>query len=411
MRKILGYAAVEWSKIVESDETPVELCLRRKIPVYIKIDTSSQLVYRYYHSSISPDQKIAFEGLYDDLAYLRLEESILEEIAVFGEASVSSFECGGLSSPKNLIVEKVEFDRVELIDRNRWEEAKRHFELNMKEWEMRREWVELLRNAEETPSSEPAEGRFEGASRLTIQDIPEIPHSLMTKLRDIRQEKVVVTIKIDESDLHFEIADIESMMQDALKKRGRAHCPYPFTHEKEMPGLYWMYQAAYVHNKLGSLTTKKSSVERLQDVKAWLLENDKNAYPSRSIRNAAKFVPLHHDRKRGKLRKEFVPDVYDERKSPDFISKGLSCILSIADWWERYYQGDKEDRLMLAIKLDASGFEGLELGDLVHLISGKPLSAEDVLAFEAHLTEKGQDHKPFDFVDKEKRPKRARTKQ
>jgi hypothetical protein len=395
--EMLRFSEIKWAEAFGSTESPVVLCLRKNVPIYIKVRRDSQLVYRYYHASrglggqniflridnfsiLGPRWKadhFPFKGFHDEMIFLRLDNTSMAEIAVSGSSTVSSFPHEGFSMPrpyevtghnaragaeirkyediKNPTLLKVKFKRAVLIDKKGWE------------------WA---------------------SSRMTARNV-SLP------------EAFVVSVEVSESDLYFTSTDIEALKKEV--QQGRELVDYPFAHKERMPGIYRMFQAAYAHNQCKMMP--KDEVEK------WLPEKGlKNPYRYKSIRTAKKFVWPELDRSQGGGdRGEFNLEELDEFGDQgvyefSFVSKGLSFILAIADWWVTITKEfPDETKLTLAKKLDASRFGGLEVGDLVYLISGSQMTDEEVASFyeyqEGLSKQKGPDKKVRPIVDS--KPKKA----
>ena len=377
--RMLCVAEIDWFQAVASAERPVEFLLSKGIAVYIKVRGDSEIVYRYYkapirkgeqsssvpHSAFLREEAVLLEGealadfarsqacdeeATDSLPYagfvegatfLRLGDVALAEIAASRSCHVSSFSGagfliprpyevtgqthGGYSIKKPLRIEssdltRFEFDHAILVDKKR------------------RDWL---------------------LARVSPMNAPS-------------PEQFAMQIEVGESDLYVNSTDFEALKQEV--QREAELVLYPFSHRERMPGIYWMFQAAYAHNQLKLMPR--------DEVKNWL--NDKapaQIYRHRSIRTAVKFVWPELDRATGgKGRGKFILsdlDCWTNRSDYEFpyVSKGLSFILAVADWWvDVLERSPGETNVTLAKKLKENKFGGLEVGDLVYLISGSRLT-------------------------------------
>lgn len=149
----------------------------------------------------------------------------------------------------------------------------------------------------------------------------------------------------------------------------------------------------------------------------WLPEKGlKNPYRYKSVRTAKKFVWHEVDRSqggndRGDFNMEELAEFGDRGVYEfSFVSKGLSFILAIADWWVKITEDfPDETKLTLAKKLAANRFGGLEVGDLVYLIGGSQITDEEVALFYEYQKglggQKDPDKKVRPIVDS--KPKKA----
>jgi len=344
---MLCFTDINWAEASTSTDDAIAHCMRNNVPIFFKVRRDSQLVYRYHHVQLENDLGIASlpsMGIDDELVFMRLDSVPLADIAVSKSSTKILFTGEGFSIPQpyrvightlparrvmgkyeditSPILEKVEFYKAFILNKEKWDLS---------------------------------------ASKLTVSD-----QEALKQCRD--------SFKIEVSDLYFTFTDISMLKEKAQKSRELA--PYPYEHRERMPGIYWMFQAAYAQNELKILPKEK--------VRDWLVENaDKGTYGHRSVRTAKKFVQLKLDRAKGtRGRGDFdLEDLerWDERGKFEFpfVSKGLSFILAIADWWlEMIKVKPDETNLSLATRLADSKFRGGEIDDLVYLISGRPLTKE-----------------------------------
>jgi hypothetical protein len=336
--QILRFADINWAEMIALGEGPVDLCLRKRVAVYIKVQKDCQLVY----SDCPVSKDVAFSpliGFHDGLVFLRLDDDSLSEIASTGYCFMKYFARDGLSivnktstNPNGLnhgvmdcVLAIVEFDRAFLVDRDKW----------------------LKRSALWTNPSIPPVGSVNA------------PEGFITR------------IEVGKNDLWIACTDIE-LMREAEQTNKLFPCP--LSAPDRMPGIYWMFQAAYACNE-----RKEMSEDA---IKKWLEHKaPKGTYAKRSMRTAVKFVRLELNRSRGgKGRGEFVIDdlvLWDARKKYDFkfVSKGLSFIMAIANWWLDIIElSPHENNKALADMLHIKSFHGLEVEDLIYLISGSQLA-------------------------------------
>lgn len=373
--RMLAFSEVGWSEIIPAAESPFEFLTLKDIPVYYKVDREKGVVYREYQAVLGyTDSEVAnwpigvvtipdmsaneevsiasmpFAGFNEDIAFVRIDEDEMVELASYGFCHASAFKSEGIQMPalyevkgrtvreitrlgkKNSSLARVWFDKALIVDRKRYAAAER------------------------SPWDKP----------------------------DPNQFAMVVEVRSD--NLYLLSTDIEALKLE--REKSRLLVAYPFANAERMPGIYWMFQAAYAQNGMKSLPK--------DDVASWLKEKaPTNTYRYKSIRTASKFVWPELDRSRGrKGRGNFVLEDLDEWTISDsyvfeFVSKGLSFVLAIADWWVKVInKNPKESRLELAKKLDENKFRGLEVDDLVYLIGGEILSEEEAKLFKKYLKEK-----------------------
>lgn len=406
--------------VLADGQRPTSLLLSRRIPVFVKIDRESQLLYRRYSRVLSREEPVPrdtsdprlgrlprnlergsrrlvkrhglpsrapkfrgpfstlprklarvharklpaanlrrhavggvtcrvdftldFKGFDQDALFLRVDDRVLSEIDLSGECKLSEFKDGGYAHPRPFDVigftrggyqqkrtsdylvsalEEIAFDRAFILDRKGFKKA-----------------------------------------------IDERP---MLERPDPEEFRIVLPIR--EDDLYILMNDFKALRQQASQTKELIK--YPYGHRERMPGLYWMFQAAYAHNHL--------KIVDKEGVEDWLTKNAPvNTYRHRSLRTAKKFVWLNLDRRRGggAERGEFAPDGAGtletlEGYEWEFTSKWMSFILAIADWWLEIIKYDpQQSNRTLAEKLEGNKFAGLEVEDLVYLISGSPPSAK-----------------------------------
>ena len=377
--KMLCFSEIAWSEVMSSDERPVNFFLSGNLPVYIKVNRDRHLVYIHLHRWTEIRKTLKFErtedfslsrsiwkedwrilpafpckGFDEDLVFLRLGHKTLVDIAVSGSSRVESFSGDGFWSyrPSELVGHEIrnrreiriyEDIRNPILNNIEFSHA---FLVDKKEWELAR-------------------------SRLVSWPDDDL-------------EKCRISIKVRERNLYFNPSDIEALKQGALDGCELVH--YPYEHRERMPGIYWMFQAAYALNELKIIKTDKEIEDDLKK------KAPKETYRYKTLRTARKFIRLILDRAKGARGEgDFNLEDLDNwtvREDYEFtyVSKGLSFILAIADWWVRTTERDpNEAKLTLVEKLAECKFGGLEIGDLVYLISGSQITEEDNTSFEAYL--------------------------
>jgi len=391
---MVHFPETRWSEEICSTEGPSAFCLRRDVPVYFKVPTNRFLVYYVYHApqtrktltferidnvpALSPRWGIHrrflsgfefepihfegfhFEGFHKDLRYLRLDDSSLEDIHLSGSSLISAFSRDGYliqrarrakseedgtevpatEKTRDAALKKVEFREAILIGRAKWEAAVSKAKQVMK----------FGRGA--LPSCAP---------------------------RDF-----IESVSVRESDFYLRAVDVQSLKNERLQNLELVH--YPFEHKETMPGIYWMFQAAYEHNH----RLKGSEV----GIKPWLeARAPDDTFSNKRILTAEKFVWLKLDRRKGgKPRGVFDLAALDDWTSREpyeftFCSHGLSYILAIADWWaevrRRKPLTPKSELARQLIK--PGGFSPTEAGHLVFLIGGSNLTPDELASFEGFL--------------------------
>jgi len=368
--RIVPFNKVQWADFISNEEAPLAFCLRKDVPVYIKVRRN---LYHVYYRFRRPSRRLGaykfhlsdksiristkweavhiptdlpLAGFNDDLLYLRLDRSSLVELASDPFTSVSSFSRDGFSVPPvghaNAVLEdatlsKVEFHSAFLVEKKKWKSA----------------------NAVYRP--------------------PTVA----------KPESYEVALDINENDLYFSAGDIEALKREA--RQLDAPVSYKFSN-RARPGINRMFEAAYALNASKLLST--------DDLDDWLKKpKSENPFRHKSIRTARKFVPLTLDRskgrKRGSGREDFDLNELDDWTIKDeyqyfYVSKGLSYVLAIAEWWQKTVDKGRDHSIFdLAQMLAEKKFYGLEIGDLVYLISGSRISEKDASHFELFLKRMG----------------------
>lgn len=382
---------LSWYEVVAATEKPIDVLLRKGVPAYFKVRRDSEIVYRFYEAptvrsapaaatevgesqdfpnffdrctslpeAVPGSDAMPYRGFYDEAVFLRVDPAVLTEILVSGSCHTSRFVIDGyaITTPpgksgrklgacdpgtpfetKGSALKWFTFDLAVIIDKRHWA----------------------------------------AASTFAPLDMPPI-------------ESLSLQFEIGVDDLFVLASDF-----DALKRESRQATElvsYPFDHRERMPGIYWMFQAAYAqHHQIPPLAK--------EDVRRWLNDHaPKKTFEYGSIRAAEKFAWPKVDRRQGGSgRGRFVLDDLDQwadRKNYefDFISLGLSFVLAIADWWVEIVRiSPNESLVTLAKKLDENGFAGLEVKDLCYLIGGSKLSKEEIGELESHLARKEKEER------------------
>lgn len=377
---MLPFSRAVLDELLPKGQTPISYLLKQHVPVYFKVDQGRHLVWHPFRQKLPPmdelqrkqmeqiswvsataDELDAIQlprqGLLECTAYLRMDNASLEEVAHSGSCRTPRFAGWGLAlTRKHRVIGhdrkgrpikeaeeittvsdlvRTEFEEAFVIDKARWDEARAFAEPGM---------------------------------RLDSLEF---------------SAKVLVR----KEDLFLDASDIARLMHESLPTIKRV--PYPFRHEERMPGLYWMFQAAYTRNDLDDVDDGDQGVAK------WLMDNaPEKTFRYKSLRTAEKFVWLELDRNQGgDERGAFDLDAIEQLRGEfGFISDGLAMILVVADDW--FYLVEKEPNsavTVLAQKLMVNGFAGLEVGDLTYLIAGRRLNDED----ESHLKKwvEGNDEK------------------
>ena len=373
-----------WQKYKPEEVESLEFLAQENVPVYVQVSPARHLVYCYLqaafalpskaHEVDAADHGDAVTGPLDagtlpvkrfcsDVMCLQLSNESYEQVAHFGQAVKPTFAGGGLSRRRVYRVtgrdrrgrqirqysevrihdlERVEFDRAILIDAPLWNDALEH----------RRD--QMLRG-----KGDPGMGP---------------PEAFAVSLD-----------KITEADLYLDAEDVERLKARILEREG--HGNYPFEHKERMPGIYLMFQAAWLLNE------KKEAI----DPKAWIASEAKKlglTLTDKEIYTAAKFVKLDLHRakgfgKRGKFQTLDLDSAHGSASYAfPFVSGWLSSVLAIADFW------DVQSRSLmppppvdLAKKLLKANFAGHEVGHLVFLMSGQHLTPQDLPVLKSYVTD------------------------
>lgn len=384
MRQFRGEVRNEWQALLPVGEDPISYLLKKDIPLYLEVDQMRHLVHRTSKVEFPPMdegqkkllEEISWESassedldaiqlqasnLTDGIAFLRLDTASIEKLGHAEVCTSPNFMGWGLAPARTYRVTgqdlrgrpvrkeekieavrdlvKVELECAAIVDKEEWEKANRRGE----------------------PGIRADDHRFRAS----------------------------VTVSV--SELFLDVLDIEKLKQEKIDLLGLV--AYPFEHQERAPGIYWMFQAAYRLNGLQAIVGGNTGVG------PWLKQHAAKAFRYRADRTAEKFVWMTVGRDQGGgKRGEFKIGQIDElhgggaysRYKFDFTSDGLALILAIADFW--FELKDRElsvSRVVLAEKLMAHGFGGMEVGDLVYLIDGERLDKDDVSGLEESVRKRG----------------------
>lgn len=289
--------------------------------------------------------ELGFHGYENEALFLRVDDRVLSEIDVSGTCKLSVFKDGGYTHPRPF----------EIVGQTRGGYS--------------------IKKTSNYVESTLEDVTFDHAFVVDMQGLEQAAAG-RALLEGPAPEEFRVDFTLDAGDLWLLSSDFEKLERQASQDTELV--VYPFEHKDKMPGLYWMFQAAYAHNHLGTVAKANGGVRR------WLLKRAPNkTYRHGSIRTAEKFVWPEVDRKQGAGgRGEFALEDLDEwtvaeNYEFDYISKGFSVVLAVADWWLKVLNREPGKSTMhLADKLVENKFAGLEVGDLVYLISGSQITAE-----------------------------------
>lgn len=302
--------------------------------------------------------EMGFEGYEKDALFLRVDDRVLSEIDLSGTCNVSVFKDGGYSHPRPF----------EIVGQTRGGYS--------------------IKKPSDYVESKLEAIAFDHAFLVNKEGLKNAAAGRAWAAGPVPPKAFRIEVRLRVEDLWLLSSDFDKLVRQTSQDRELV--AYPFDHKDTMPGLYWMYQAAYAHNHLRNVAKAENGVKK------WLLEHAPNkTYRFGSVRTAEKFVWRAVDRKQGaEGRGEFVIEDLDEWTvaedyKVDFISKGFSVVLAVADWWMKMLSRDpREPPAHLADKLTENNFSGLEVGDLVYLISGSKFTYEDMESLEIRLRKK-----------------------
>lgn len=373
--RMVQFAEVKWNELLPEGGDLIPYLLEKDVPVYFRVDPVYGLVYRCHQYTLPsldgaekrqaensvcangdegpnvPDvAQLQVEGFLDcDLAFLRLDRNSLEQIHISMSCPAPRFTRGGLVAtpacrvigndsrgrPIKVVEEPkgvrelvgVEFDEAVVVGKDAWNQASR--------------------SGERLARTDPLDYVLQG--------------------------------EVKRKELFLDAVDIARLKQEA--KIRDVFVPYPFEHQVRMPALFLMFQAAKIFN------VNAKSKEGDDELGAWLDARWPDGYPKRAVRTAKKFVWLKLNRRQGGKSRgktdlgavdKFLGVGSETKYRFDFVSKYFSMILAIADYWDGQKTNNRNtQRARLASMLIANGFGGAEVGDLVHLIDGDPISDAD----------------------------------
>lgn len=381
---MLKFSKIDWHGVITSEELPVSLFLRKGIPVYIAVRRDLHWVYRNYRHrpawmAIRKDMKftriedspgwspirkawirefswVHTHKCHEDILFLRLSRSSLEDIALSKSSSTNMFSGHGFLIPQPYRVtghrtrdrseireycadgipslKKVEFCDAFLINKRKWES--------------------------------------------------QSPRSTLTYWE--RLEECKDSIEIEENDLYAAFSDIEALKKEAQGRRELT--PFRYAHRDRMPGIYWMFQAAYALN-CKHLIDKAAVLD-------WLRQSGcAEVFAGKRGGFAAKLVPMELSRGKGRkggprpFKSWDIENWSDKPTQFDigFVGDGLKVALAVAVWWaERLEEDPNVSRVVLARKLYEQNFDQTETGYVVRLISGAELSKEEKGLFAGWVT-------------------------
>lgn len=343
--RMLRVGETDWTGLVEPNEPPVALLLRKQVPVYVKVHREHQAVYRRHRKPVGSEGILMpFVGFEEDALFLRLGDVGLAEIAATGSFQACEFSHDGYLIPRP-------FDRKEVASGR-------------------------YAGKEYRPIVHPRLVRFEFDHAVIIDKRHR--NDILATVPPLQWppvEQSAMTIEVRESDLYITGTDLASISSGARDVCELA--PYPFDHAKRIPGLYATFQAAHGLNR-----AKRWAVFNESAVTAWIQEAaGLPKINTKCAKFAAKMARLSVARTRGgnskPLKIEELPHLVlnPERFRFDFVSDGLTLLLAVADWWETVWEMDPEStRIDLARKLSELNFSNAEVVEAVKLIAGTALT-------------------------------------
>lgn len=398
--RMIPLKEASWQKYIPEGVGDLTFLAQESVPVYVQVNTARHLVYCYLQASVGPWKRseqldaagrtVAYvEGadvgtfsvkrFCNDVLYLQLSSDSYEQVAHSGTVVAPTFSGGGLCKKRVYTVagrdgrrreireysdmkihdlERIDFEHAILIDALAWSDA----------LEYRRDHI--LRG-----EGDPGMGR---------------PESFSVSLGRVRV-----------AELYVDGEDVERLK--AKLWECQAHGNYPFDHKERMPGIYLMFQAAWLLNE------RQESI----DPKAWLASEAAKLgfkFRGKSIATAAKFTRLDLDRAhgggdRGSLQTSGFGGWGDEAKYTfPFASGWLSFVFALADWWDvQSATQTPSPTVDLAKKLLRANFAGHEVGHLTLLISGKRLEEKDLPELQSFVKTLRKRWRPVVEIDKRRR--------
>lgn len=385
--RMLPFSGIDWAEVATSTESPIKLCLRKSVPVYIKVRRDGQVVYRHHLASIGlleklsfqlidkfsllgpawragyvPADKFPFKGFCEELAFLALDDESLAEIDISRSCHVSSFSGWGFAIPRP----------YEITGYSRGGFANRRL--------LRIEVPTLTRVEFERAFIVDRVARDQAWARIARINAPPPEH-------------FAIQIEVREDDLYVASADFEELKGGM--RQNYELVDYPFDHANRMPGVYWMFQAAYALNDQ-HLIGENEVLEWLRAKCAGtVFRGKKGAF-------AAKLIPMKLDRAKGRKRGPMPLKIWDLKNwanNPElltypFVSDGLTLTLAVAEWWmERQEQDPNVSRVVLAKQVYEQNFDKMETDYVVRLIDGVGLSKDQELEFGKWANEKDKREK------------------
>ncbi|WP_386340546.1 hypothetical protein O4D10_02080 [Xanthomonas citri pv. citri] len=355
------------------DKAVVEFLIEENIPLYYRVHISRHRSFCIKRICLPATESLALpswairpekrdeqeatlytKALHKSILYLKLSRDTVLSLLTDKVISEPEFDGWGLKKPTSLI------NRISDVDSNSELQAvfeSEHLERVYFEAVVLVDYTAYLKNKESFPTK-------------TIEDVIQL------SLADVQP---------DLSDLVVDSCDF----QRSFRRPGRIN--FPFRHAESMPGIYWMFQAAYEANELNALDLEEKATRK------WLISNSpEDTFRYKSIRTAAKFIATKLNRQKGGAPR---PDllicnidnwgddvaesgegrIFSDKYRISFIGVGMSYILAFADWWANLIERDPSaSGLDLAKKMLANDFSGLEVGDLVYLIARRKLSISEI---------------------------------
>ena len=342
------------------------------VPIYLKLDMSKHTAYRRVQVHVEaaggsdeldtslcdggtkePTGFIA-KGLDRELRYLRVDAASLEELLTSTSCSTPGFERHGLTRVR----------KYRVIGTDRRGRQVRDYQ-DVPVHDLRKVELERAILVDEKAFAAAIAAREQWVIKHQ-QDVP------MPRLEEFQVSPGRITI----ADLYLDALDIEVLRKQAGELS--EYVAYPFGNRAQVPGIYLMFQAAYLLNERNSMDGTPEQWLKAQAASRGDL------FRYRSLATAAKFVPLVKDRakgfgKRGAL-DTFGFDGWGDGSKYTFpyINEWFAFVLALADWWHDPARAALPLPITeLAQKLLRANFAGHEVGHLVYLISGQCLTIAD----------------------------------
>lgn len=367
--RMRGYSDWSSDEFLPAGARLFDHLLRKGVPVYVGIDLERQRVYRHVRHELPELSKKARDHmetipwanvplqrpeinhligmeLRDDIAYLRLDPVSVERLALSTVCRTPRFSGGGLamawphlitgvdSRGRTVRVRKeltqvsdlieIDLEQAYVVDLHRWEQAKQ-----------------------------------EPGIQVALN-----PMNFLDD-RGIRRD-----------DLFLDIRDIAALKQSLCEQSDLVECP--IVSMENMPGIYWMFQAAH------KFALEADSAEKKEKIKEWLKVRGGKVFNSGNLMTASNFAMKELNRSQGgpprpPLNLNGIKNLKGDRVDYEypFASKHLSMILAIADWWiGQKHTNPKAPILELAKTLMANGFAGYEVSHLAYFISREQVTVD-----------------------------------